>query len=201
MQHRSNRGSGKPVWVRAHQARACVWDPAQRIALGPAVMETASTGRTHDCTRPICINVKTTLAKREPSTHDPKTTFGRNEKRPRRTAPNIFRLPLRFEAALIARDSVTSVRTRNDGKRRRMTFEISSLVPELWCSDVKESLDFYTCKLGFEVAQQRGSDPHAYSTWASAILRLGVPDPSNPPCGRLPESVTSCAYGLDQLVG
>ena len=71
MQNRSNRGSGKPVWVRAHQARACVWDPIQRIALGPAVMKTASTGRTHDCTRPICINVKTTLAKGEPSTHDP----------------------------------------------------------------------------------------------------------------------------------
>ena len=76
MQNRSNRGSGKPVWVRAHQARACVWDPIQRIALGPAVMKTASTGRTHDCTRPICINIKkTTLAKGEPSTHDPKRKF------------------------------------------------------------------------------------------------------------------------------
>ncbi len=71
MQNRSNRGSGKPVWVRAHQARANDWDPIQRIALGPAVMETASTGRTHDCTRPVCTNLKITLAKTEPSTHDP----------------------------------------------------------------------------------------------------------------------------------
>ena len=39
-------------------------------------MKTASTGRTHDCTRPICINIKkTTLAKGEPSTHDPKRKF------------------------------------------------------------------------------------------------------------------------------
>ncbi len=58
MQNRSNRGSGKPVRVRAHQARAYDWDPAQRIALGPAVMDTASTGRTHDCTQPHCINVE-----------------------------------------------------------------------------------------------------------------------------------------------
>ena len=43
-----------------------------RIALGPAVMETASIGRTRDCTRPVCTNLKKTLAKREPSTHDPK---------------------------------------------------------------------------------------------------------------------------------
>ena len=70
MQNRSNRGSGKPVWVRAHQAREFDWDPIRRIALGPAVMETASTGRTHDCTRPTCINVKTNLANREPSTHE-----------------------------------------------------------------------------------------------------------------------------------
>ena len=38
-------------------------------------MSTASTGRTHDCTRPACINLKTTLAKPEPSTHDPKATY------------------------------------------------------------------------------------------------------------------------------
>jgi hypothetical protein len=71
-QNRSNRGSGKPVWVTAHQARAYDWDPIRRIALGPAAMRAASTGRTHDCTRPICKNVKSTLANREPSTHDPK---------------------------------------------------------------------------------------------------------------------------------
>ncbi len=32
-------------------------------------MSAASTGRTHDCTRPVCIYLKSTLAKREPSTH------------------------------------------------------------------------------------------------------------------------------------
>ena len=69
MQHRSNRGSGKPVWVTAHQARACDWDPIQRIALGPAAMYAASTGRTHDCTRPACTYLKLALANREPSTH------------------------------------------------------------------------------------------------------------------------------------
>ena len=38
MHNRSHRGSGHPVWVRAHQARAFDWDPAPRIALGPAVI-------------------------------------------------------------------------------------------------------------------------------------------------------------------
>ncbi len=46
------------------------WDPFLRIALGPAAIHAASTGRTHGSTRPHCINVVTkTLAKREPSTH------------------------------------------------------------------------------------------------------------------------------------
>jgi len=69
MQNRSNRGLGKPVWVKAHKARAFDWDPIRRIALGPAAMCAASTGRTHDSTRPICTNIKITLANREPSTH------------------------------------------------------------------------------------------------------------------------------------
>ena len=34
-------------------------------------MSIASTGRTLDCTRPACIHLKTILAKREPSAHDP----------------------------------------------------------------------------------------------------------------------------------
>ncbi len=38
-------------------------------------METASTGRTHDCTRPVCTNLKITLVKMEPSTHDPFRTL------------------------------------------------------------------------------------------------------------------------------
>ena len=60
------------VWLRAHQARAFDWEPTQRIALGPAVMIATQTGRTHDCTRLFCTDLKTTLAEREPSTHDPR---------------------------------------------------------------------------------------------------------------------------------
>ena len=74
MQNRLSRGLGKPVWVRALRARAFDWDPIPRIALGPAAVCAASTGRTHDCTRPICSYLKSALAKREPSTHDPKRT-------------------------------------------------------------------------------------------------------------------------------
>ena len=43
-----------------------------------------------------------------------------------------------------------------------MTFQINPLVPELWCSDFETSLAFYTETLGFEIAQQRERDPHAY---------------------------------------
>ena len=71
MQNRSNTGDREnPFGSRRFQARAFDWDPNRRIALGPAAMCAASTGRTHDCTRPICTNVKLTLANREPSTHD-----------------------------------------------------------------------------------------------------------------------------------
>jgi len=45
--------------------------PDLRIALGPAARSAASTGRTHDRTRPQYINVTKTLAKGETSTHDP----------------------------------------------------------------------------------------------------------------------------------
>jgi hypothetical protein len=38
IQNRSSRGSGKPGWVKAHQARAFGWDPIQLIALGPAAI-------------------------------------------------------------------------------------------------------------------------------------------------------------------
>ena len=69
MQNRSNRGLAKPGVDTALQARVSDWDPIQRIALGPAAMCAALTGRTHVSTRPICKNVNFTLAKREPSTH------------------------------------------------------------------------------------------------------------------------------------
>jgi len=66
MQNRSSRGSGKPALARAPRARACDWDPIQRIALGPAAIRAASTGRTHGSTRPTCITLKSDLANREP---------------------------------------------------------------------------------------------------------------------------------------
>ncbi|KJS45770.1 VOC family protein [Roseovarius sp. BRH_c41] len=53
-----------------------------------------------------------------------------------------------------------------------MTFAISPLVPELWCSDFEVSMAFYTNVLGFEVAQQRGGDPHAYLTLHGAQIML-----------------------------
>lgn len=53
-----------------------------------------------------------------------------------------------------------------------MTFAINPLVPELWCSDFDVSLAFYTGVLGFEVAQQRGGDPHAYLAFHGAQIML-----------------------------
>ncbi len=53
-----------------------------------------------------------------------------------------------------------------------MSFNINTLVPELWCSDFQASLEFYTVQLGFEVAQQRGSDPHAYLSFQAAQIML-----------------------------
>ncbi|MBW4973432.1 VOC family protein [Roseovarius mucosus] len=53
-----------------------------------------------------------------------------------------------------------------------MTFAINPLVPELWCSDFEVSLEFHTNILGFEVAQQRGHDPHAYLTLHGAQIML-----------------------------
>lgn len=53
-----------------------------------------------------------------------------------------------------------------------MTFEIDPLVPELWCSDFEASIEFYTATLGFEVVQQRGSDPHAYLAFCGAKIMI-----------------------------
>ncbi|MCR9221498.1 MAG: VOC family protein [Alphaproteobacteria bacterium] len=53
-----------------------------------------------------------------------------------------------------------------------MTFDINRLVPELWCSDFQASLAFYTEKLGFEIAQQRGADPHAYLAFQGAQIMV-----------------------------
>ena len=53
-----------------------------------------------------------------------------------------------------------------------MTFEINSLVPELWCSDFEVSMEFYTGILGFEIAQRRGDDPHAYLALHGAQIMI-----------------------------
>lgn len=53
-----------------------------------------------------------------------------------------------------------------------MTFVINSLVPELWCSNFEVSLDFYTDILGFDVAQQRGGDLHAYLSLHGAQIMI-----------------------------
>ena len=53
-----------------------------------------------------------------------------------------------------------------------MTFEIEPLVPELWCSDFEKSIEFYTGIIGFEVAQRRGEDPHAYLSLNGAQLMI-----------------------------
>lgn len=53
-----------------------------------------------------------------------------------------------------------------------MTYVINPLVPELWCSDFEVSMEFYTTVVGFEVAQQRGGDPHAYLTLHGAQIML-----------------------------
>lgn len=53
-----------------------------------------------------------------------------------------------------------------------MAFEIHPLVPELWCSDFDASLTFYTTVLGFDVAQQRGGDPHAYLAFHDAQIMI-----------------------------
>ncbi len=53
-----------------------------------------------------------------------------------------------------------------------MAFRIQPLVPELWCSDFQRSMSFYTDIIGFEVAQQRGNDPHAYLTLDRAQIMI-----------------------------
>ena len=53
-----------------------------------------------------------------------------------------------------------------------MKFEINTLVPELWCSDFGESLNFYVDVLGFEVVQRRGDDPHAYLSLQSSQIMI-----------------------------
>ena len=76
-----------------------------------------------------------------------------------------------------------------------MTFEINSLVPELWCSDFERSLTFYTDALGFSVAQMRDGEYHAYLSFQGAQIMIAwwefdgawepwAPEPLEMPLGR-----------------
>src|SRR5215468_1734822 len=53
MQRRSFRGSGEPAWVIASSNACEGLGPDPWRALGPAATRAASTGRTHDRTRPM----------------------------------------------------------------------------------------------------------------------------------------------------
>src|SRR5262245_38175494 len=74
MQTRSFRGSGEPAWVIASSNACFRLGPDPRRALGPAAMRAASTGRTHDRTRPMLHQRKKALVNQAPSTHDPYRT-------------------------------------------------------------------------------------------------------------------------------
>src|SRR5215831_14389508 len=75
MQTRSFRGSGEPAWVNASPNARFRLGPDPRRALGPAAIRAASTGRTHDRTRPMLHLRKKALVNQAPSTHDPERTF------------------------------------------------------------------------------------------------------------------------------
>lgn len=73
-----------------------------------------------------------------------------------------------------------------------MSFEINSLVPELWCSDFDKSYKFYIDVLGFTVAQHRGNDQHAYLSLQGSQIMIASweqdgtwePAPLEKPYGR-----------------
>src|SRR5260370_19024922 len=69
MQSRSIRPAGQPTCAKAFLNARCWSGPDPRRALWPAVMGTASKGRTHGCTDQCCKTVKKALAKPGPSTH------------------------------------------------------------------------------------------------------------------------------------
>src|SRR6266540_4136966 len=75
MQTRSFRGSGEPARVIAFSNACEGLGPDPRRALGPAAISAASTGRTHDRTRPMLHQRKKALVNQAPSTHDPKQTW------------------------------------------------------------------------------------------------------------------------------
>jgi len=70
MQTRSFRGSGEPARVNASSNARFGLGADPRRALGPAAIRAASTGRTHDRTRPMLHQRKKALVNQAPSTHD-----------------------------------------------------------------------------------------------------------------------------------
>src|SRR5262249_23237962 len=77
MQTRSFRGSGEPAWVIASSNACFGLGPDPRRALGPAASRAASTGRTHDRTRPMLHQRQKALVNQAPSTHDPDRPIGK----------------------------------------------------------------------------------------------------------------------------
>src|SRR6516164_519524 len=75
MQTRSFRGSGEPAWVNASSNACFGLGPDPRRALGPAAIRAASTGRTHDRTRPMLHQRQKALVNQAPSTHDPERIY------------------------------------------------------------------------------------------------------------------------------
>src|SRR5438874_9041 len=67
---RSDWGGGQPAECPGRHSPISRMGPHPCIPSGPAVMGTAPTGRTQDCTRPPRHTIKSTLAMREPSTQD-----------------------------------------------------------------------------------------------------------------------------------
>ena len=72
MQDRSNTGDREnPFWLWCPEhARIIGTQSADRMRASD--WHIALTGRTHSCTRPACITIKTNLAKTGPSTHSKK---------------------------------------------------------------------------------------------------------------------------------
>jgi hypothetical protein len=89
MQIRSFRGLGEPAWVDASLNAPFRLGPNPRIALGPAAIRAASTGRTRDRTRPMLQQRQKVLA-RAPSTRDPTRKSHPNDDNPARTPPQFI---------------------------------------------------------------------------------------------------------------
>ena len=115
----------------AHQARVVDWDPIPRIALGPAVMETASTGRTHDCTRPVCTNLTKTLAKREPSPHDPQRKSSLDKQDGRWSLTSLREKLVKIGARIVTHSRYVTFQMAEVAVPRMLFAQILRLIAEL----------------------------------------------------------------------